>query len=166
MQFLQCWKFSTFLVGLLQWCFLEVTQTGSHHCWGVWGDLGHLTKMAATPIYGKKLLEIFSSGTKGPMTLGLGIQHLGLRPNNVYSNDDLGLTLTFLRHCQRIKFTKPHNRPCKQKFWNSSSFSDCCKCLLPELVFIFPIWSPYLIWKAANYRWGSLKFCVLKLYHK
>ena len=80
------------------------------------GDLGHLTKMAATPIYGKKLLEIFSSGTKGPMTLGLGIQHLGLRPNKVYSNDDFGLTLTFLRHCQRIKFTKPHNRPCKQKF--------------------------------------------------
>ena len=29
------------------------------------------------------------------MTLGLGMQHRGLGPNKVCSNDDLGLTLTF-----------------------------------------------------------------------
>ena len=58
------------------------------------GGLGHMTKMAATPIYGKNPLKIFS-GTKGPMTLGLGMQHWGLGPNKVSSNDDLGLTLTF-----------------------------------------------------------------------
>ena len=34
---------------------------------------GHMTKMAATPIYGKNCLNIFFSGTKMPMTLGLTI---------------------------------------------------------------------------------------------
>ena len=53
------------------------------------GDLGH------TPIYGKNSLEIFFSGTKGPLALGLGMQHQGLWPNKICSNDDLELTLTF-----------------------------------------------------------------------
>ena len=55
------------------------------------GGLGHITM----PMYGKNPLKtIFFSGTKGPMTLGLGMQHWGLEPNKVCSNDDLGLTLT------------------------------------------------------------------------
>ena len=32
---------------------------------------GHMTKMATTPIYGKNYLDIFFSGTKTPMALGL-----------------------------------------------------------------------------------------------
>ena len=32
---------------------------------------GHMTKMATTPIYGKKYLNNFFSGTKTPMALGL-----------------------------------------------------------------------------------------------
>ena len=40
------------------------------------GGLGHMTKMAAMPINGKNTLKIFS-GTKGRMTLGLGMQHSG-----------------------------------------------------------------------------------------
>ena len=66
--------------------------------WGnesLFGGLDHMTKMAATPIYGKNALKIFFSGTKGPITLGLGMPHWGLGPNKVCSNDDLGLTLTF-----------------------------------------------------------------------
>ena len=60
-----------------------------------------MTKMAATPIYCKNSLKtFFSSETKGPMTLGLGKQHLGLGPNKACSNDNLGLTLTFLRQGQ------------------------------------------------------------------
>ena len=51
--------------------------------------------MAATLIYCKKALKIFFSGTKRPMTLGLGMQHPGLGPNNVCSNDNLRFTLTF-----------------------------------------------------------------------
>ena len=38
--------------------------------------LGHMIKIAATPIYGKKKnLKNFFSGTKGPVALGLGMQH-------------------------------------------------------------------------------------------
>ena len=39
---------------------------------------GHMTKMAAMSIYGKKALKIFISGTKKTMTLKLGMQHLAL----------------------------------------------------------------------------------------
>ena len=34
---------------------------------------GHMTKMTATPIYGKNPLKIFFSGTRRPVTLGLGM---------------------------------------------------------------------------------------------
>ena len=34
---------------------------------------GHITKMATTPICGKNSLNIFFSGTKRPLALGLGI---------------------------------------------------------------------------------------------
>ena len=34
---------------------------------------GHMTKMATMPIYGKSHLNIFFSGTKMPMALGLGM---------------------------------------------------------------------------------------------
>ena len=33
----------------------------------------HMTKMATTPIYGKNSLNVFFSGTKRPMALGLGM---------------------------------------------------------------------------------------------
>ena len=55
---------------------------------------GHMTKMATMPIYGKNPSKIFFSGTIGPMTLKLGIQHWGLGPYKNYSNDELGLTFT------------------------------------------------------------------------
>ena len=57
--------------------------------------LGHMTKMAATPIYGKNPSKIVFSRTKGPMTLWLGMLHLGLGPIIVGSNDDPRLTLTY-----------------------------------------------------------------------
>ena len=34
---------------------------------------GHMTKMAATPIYGKNPLKIFFSRTRRPVTLRLGM---------------------------------------------------------------------------------------------
>ena len=34
---------------------------------------GHMSKMATMPIYGKNPLNIFYSGTKRPMALGLGM---------------------------------------------------------------------------------------------
>ena len=50
---------------------------------------GHMTKLAAMPIYGKNLRNFFS-GTKRPMTLKLGMQHRVLKYYQICSNDDLG----------------------------------------------------------------------------
>ena len=47
---------------------------------------GHMTKMATTPIYGKKLLNVFFSGTKRPMALGLGMYHWGCGPYQICTN--------------------------------------------------------------------------------
>ena len=56
---------------------------------------GHMTKMAAMPIYGKNYKKIFFSGTKRPMTLKLGMQHCVLEYYQVCSNDEPELTLTY-----------------------------------------------------------------------
>ena len=56
---------------------------------------GHMTKMAAMPIYSKNLKKIFFSGTKRPMTLELGVQHRVLEYYRFCSNEDPGLTLTY-----------------------------------------------------------------------
>ena len=57
--------------------------------------LGHMTKMAAMPIYGKNPSKILLSGTKGPMTMWLDMEYWGLGPITIYSNDDPRLTLTY-----------------------------------------------------------------------
>ena len=52
---------------------------------------GHMTNMAAMPIYGEKTFKkIFFSGTKRPMTLEIGMQQRVLEYYQVCSNDDLG----------------------------------------------------------------------------
>ena len=56
---------------------------------------GHITKMATTPIYGKNSLNLFFSGTKKPLALGLGMQHLGCGPYQICTNDESRLTLTY-----------------------------------------------------------------------
>ena len=58
-------------------------------------DAGHMTKMAAMPIFGKKPSKIFFTGTSGPISITLGMQHLGLLPIIVCTNDDPGVTLTY-----------------------------------------------------------------------
>ena len=55
---------------------------------------GHMTKMAAMPIYGKNPLEIFSR-TISQMTLKLGRKQKGLEPYKSCINDDPVLTLTY-----------------------------------------------------------------------
>ena len=57
--------------------------------------LGHMTKMAAMPIYGKNHKKIFFSRTRSPMILKLGMKHRGLKLYKVYINGDPGLTLTY-----------------------------------------------------------------------
>ena len=57
--------------------------------------LGHMTKMAATPIYGKNPSKIFFSRTGRRTSMKLGMYYRGLQPIIVCSNDDPGLTLTY-----------------------------------------------------------------------
>ena len=57
---------------------------------------GHMTKMAATPIYDKNLLKIFFSRTRRPVTLKLGMQYWECGAYQVCSNDDPRVTLTYL----------------------------------------------------------------------
>ena len=55
---------------------------------------GHMTKIAAIPIYGKNFIKsIFSAISV--MTLNLGMEHQGLNGYEVYINEDPGLTLTY-----------------------------------------------------------------------
>ena len=58
-------------------------------------DLGHMTKMAAMPIYGKNHSKIFFSRTGGPISMKLGLKHPGLQSIVVCENDDIGMTLTY-----------------------------------------------------------------------
>ena len=58
-------------------------------------DAGHMTKMAATPIYGKNPSKIFFSGTGRLISTKLDMLHLGLQPYIICSNDDTGVTLTY-----------------------------------------------------------------------
>ena len=57
---------------------------------------GHMTNMAAMPIYGKNYKKVFS-GTEWPMTLNVGIQHRVLKYYQVCSNDNPGLTYFTVR---------------------------------------------------------------------
>ena len=54
-----------------------------------------MTNMATTPIYGKNSLNLFFSGTKRPLALGLGMWHWECGPYQVCTNDDSRLTLTY-----------------------------------------------------------------------
>ena len=55
---------------------------------------GHMTTMAAVPIYGKSHTNLLL-GTAGPISTKLGVKHRGFWPRIVYINHDLGLTLTY-----------------------------------------------------------------------
>ena len=56
---------------------------------------GHMTKMAAMPIYGKNLKKSFFFGTKTAMTLKLSMHHRVLEYYQVCSNDDPWLPMTY-----------------------------------------------------------------------
>ena len=56
---------------------------------------GHMTKVAATPIYGKKTLNIFFAETGRPITYELGLRPQRLGLYNGCSNNDLRWTLIY-----------------------------------------------------------------------
>ena len=58
-------------------------------------DPGHMTKMAAMPIYGKNPSKSFFSGTGEPISTKLGMKHQWLKYYNVYINHGPVMTLTY-----------------------------------------------------------------------
>ena len=57
-------------------------------------NLGHMTKIAAMPIYGKNPSNIFFSETNRLISMKLGVKHPWLKYSNVYINHDPVMTLT------------------------------------------------------------------------
>ena len=57
-------------------------------------NLGHMTKMAAMPIYGKNPSKIIFSETNRLISRKLGVRHRWLKYSNVYINHDPVMTLT------------------------------------------------------------------------
>ena len=53
-------------------------------------DAGHMTKMAAMPIYGINPLKIFFTGASGPILTKLGMKHRRLKLIIFCSNDNHG----------------------------------------------------------------------------
>ena len=56
---------------------------------------GHMTKMAAMPIYGNNPSKIFFSRTGRPISTKLGMKQQWLKHYNVYINHDPVMTLTY-----------------------------------------------------------------------
>ena len=67
-------------------------------------SLGHLTKMAPMPIYGKNPLKIFLSRTKKHGTLKLDIWCLWHKAYQVCSNDDPKLTIDLFNRKVKLTF--------------------------------------------------------------
>ena len=61
-----------------------------------WNGLGHMTKMAAMPIYGQ-MFKLFFFSTRNPIILKLGLHHRELKVYKVCINDDPGLILTYFK---------------------------------------------------------------------
>ena len=55
--------------------------------------VGHMTKMAAMPIYGKNPSSIFFSGTKPLISMKLCVKHRWLQYYSVYKNHNCVMTL-------------------------------------------------------------------------
>ena len=85
---------------LLQSCWVHWSQFQVEHLWVGRMEVcsngpGHLTQMASMPIYGKNPLKIFFSEPHRPITFELGIQHQGLGPYTICSNNDHRLTMAY-----------------------------------------------------------------------
>ena len=92
-------------------------------------DLGHMTKMAALPYMVKTLQKVFFSGTKGLMTLWLGMEHWGLWPIIVCSNDEPRLTMTY--------FTAMSNLVSYAFIWGKLLESNLMEETYSKLVLVF-----------------------------
>ena len=91
----------------------------------VWSlHLGHMTKMAAMPIYDKTHLKVFS-GTKGQMTIGLGMQHWGYGPNKIWKKKIWSLWVDLYLFTDRSFFLQRDYR-IYPKYWDILSTYHTC----------------------------------------
>ena len=58
-------------------------------------NAGHMTKIAAMPIYGTNTLKILFPGTTGPILIKLCMKYQIPKPFIICANYDPGLTLTY-----------------------------------------------------------------------
>ena len=58
-------------------------------------NAGHMTKMAAIPLYGKNTLKILFPGTTGAISVKLCMKYQRPKPFIICANNDPGLTLTY-----------------------------------------------------------------------
>ena len=96
---------------------------------------GHMTKMAAMPIYGTILKKIFFSGTKRPMILNLGMHHWVLEYYQVCSNDDPEL-LTYLWQGQIWSHMLLYGKKVKQWIFQKLNMS-ALKCYFASFNIFF-----------------------------
>ena len=69
-------------------------------------NLGHMTKMAAMPVYGKNPSKIFFSETNRLISRKLAMKHRWLKYSNVYINHDPVMTLTkFMARSSWVAYT-------------------------------------------------------------
>ena len=132
-------------------------------------NLGHMTKMAAMPIYGKNPSKTFFSKTNRLISRKLGMKHRWLKYFNVYINQDPVMTLTkFMARSTWVayafelgKLLKCHlKRKASRKLANGQNIEDSEKRKWPKS-FICPctgikyhnIHTCLLVY-AADLRWA------------
>ena len=84
-----------------------------------YNNSGHMTKIAAMPIYGINHFKIYIPGTSWPILTKRGMKHRGLKLIIICSNDNPGLTLAL--------FTAWSNFATKVFIWENVTMMDSLK---------------------------------------
>ena len=82
-----------------------------------------MTKMAAMPVYGINTLKILFSGTRGSISMELGMKHQRFKLIKFCSNDNLLSILTY--------FTARSNFATSAFIWENVTMMDTLKLLHP-----------------------------------
>ena len=85
-------------------------------------NAGHMSKIAAMPIYGKNIFKIFFPGTTWLILVKLFMKHQRPKPFIFCSNYDSGLNLTFLWQGQILQL--------RQK-WENVTMMDSFEIFAP-----------------------------------
>ena len=147
-------------------------------------NLGHMTKMAAMPIYGKNPSKIIFSETNRLISRKLGVRHRWLKYSNVYINHDPVMILTkFMARSTWVacaselgKLLKCHlKEKANRKLANGQNIEDSEKRKWPKglsapalelntIIFKHVYWYMQLIsGERLQDHWSS--GCIIQLFH-